>query len=157
MSEYSDQRDAIKALIETVTDVGIVHGYPRYGDAAQHWITEIDGKKQIRAWEIGLQEPGVEVERLTQGHRHRYMNWRIQGYVGLEDEAATYDTITALAEAIAAVIDADETLTGTALGILAPGGTDNAVQISAADALTIGGGALCWGIDLTFSSYNVVT
>lgn len=156
MSERTDQLAAIKTLMEGVTDIGLIHTYPRYGDAAEHWVTNIDGRRVIRAWEIGHGEEETRVERLSQGWRHRYRPWRIQGYVGLEDDEASYNTILDLAGSIADAIDADPTLAGTCL-YLHNLDAENAVQVGAPGALVIGGAALCWGITLDFTAYTVVS
>lgn len=148
-TEYEAQRDAITAIIGGIADVGRVHDRPRYGDAADHWITTIGGKPQIRAWEIGLEEPGTEVVRLQQAHRHRYRTWIIRGWVGLEDDAATYHTILTLAGDIADALDATQTLNGACLD-------HDPVQTGPPIVVTIGGGTLCWGINLTLMAWTVV-
>lgn len=150
-TEQAAQRAYLKATLEAVADIGRVHDRPRYGDAAEHWITTIDGVPQIRAWEIGLADGGVTAERLTANHRHRQRPWLIRGWVGLEDadDAATYKLIADLAADIADAVDVDPTWGGSALH--APPTT-----VGEPVVVTIGGGSLCWGITLQAVPYTVV-
>lgn len=148
--EQAAQRAWLRDTIAAIDDIGIVHDRPRYGDAHQHWVTTINGKDQIRAWELGLESPGVSVSRLSANHRHRYRTWLIRGYVYIGDDDATYNTIIDLAGDIADAIDADPTMGGAALHTTTP------VQVAEPVVLTIGGGTLCWGITLTVVPYTVV-
>lgn len=153
---YADQRDAIAAHLNAIADIGLVHDRPRYGDAHEHWVTQIGGVDTIRAWEIGVDEPGIETERIQQRHRHIWRNWRIQGYLGLEDQTASYHTILNLAEQIADTLETDQKLTGPAGEF--PAGTcldHEPVQTAAPTVLTIGGGFLCWGITLHLRTLEV--
>ena len=167
-SEYNDQKDAIVAAISSVTDVGRVHDRPRYGDFRERWVTNINGQPQIRSWEI---TPGeTQVVRREQGRRHRYRTWEIRGVVGLEDLAAeanpdeadpadtfanaSYHVIQRLAGEIADAIDGartQHTADGTFIDHETP------TQIGEAQVVTIGGGALCWGITLTITGYTILT
>lgn len=166
--EYDAQRTAIVAAVSSVTDVGRVHDRPRHGDFRDRWVTTINGIPQIRAWEV---KPGLtEVIRREQGRRHRYRTWEITGMVGLEDLAAesdpdaadpadTYDdasfhVIERLAGEIADAIDTARTA-HTAAGVFTDHETPT--QISEPQVVTIGGGALCWGITLTITGWTVVT
>lgn len=154
-TEQAAQRAYLAQAARTVTDVGVVHNRPRYGDAYDHWIADIGGVPRIRAWEIGLSPEGVRTERTTQAHRHRYRGWLIRGYVGLEDDngadAGSYHHVTDLAGDIADAIDSDRTWDGSALDTVAP------TQVAEPVVLTIGSGALCWGVTLSVVAYTVVS
>ena len=145
---YAAQRDAIATIMATIPDIGRIHTRPRYGDAYEHWVTTLNGIDQIRAWEIGLADPGIEPRRIQQNHRHKYSTFRIQGYISLADVDATYDTVIELAEAIGNALDADQRLGNTMLD-------HEPAVIGEPVVLTIGGGALCWGITLTMTGYEV--
>ena len=177
MSEYTAQRDAIKAAVTGVANIGRVHDRPRYGDFHDHYVVDGDDGwtvPHIRAWEIGLDDPGVVVERLSAGWRHRYRRWRVSGYVGLVDAAAddpvdsegaavaaaiggaSYHLITELAGSVADAIDIDPTLGGTCLHLHAPGDGANAVSYAEPTPLFLMGTILCWGVVLRFTTYTVI-
>lgn len=156
-ADYIAQRDAIAAIVASISEVGRVHRRPRYGDAAEHWIVNYDGIPRIRAWEIGLGGPVVATDS-TDAFETRRWPWIIRGYVGLEDHLGdnpeldadgSYDTMLYLAAAIADAINADKTLGGVTLDIEAP------PTITEPVTLTVGGGALCWGISVTFTTWSV--
>lgn len=149
-TEQAAQRAYLVAAISSVPNVGRVHDRPRYGDAFDHWIATIGGIPTIRAWELGLSPEGVRAVRTTQAHRHRYRGWLIRGWVGLEDDDASYHHVTDLAGDIADAIDADRTWAGSALDTVAP------TQVTEPDVVTIGGGPLCWGVTLSVVAYTVV-
>lgn len=158
MSEYTDQLAAIEAHLLTITDVGLVHTFPRLGSANEHWVTKIGGFDTVRAWEIGVIDPGTEVQRLQQSWLHRYRTWRIRGYVSIApEEEGHYGTLLDLAELIQEAIDADQRLTGPANEF--PAGTcldHDPVQTSAPEPIQIGGGPICWTADLTFRAWTIV-
>jgi hypothetical protein len=159
-AEYAAQRDRLVALVESVPDVGRVHDRLRYGDAAEHWLTQIGGIRQVRAWEVSLDDTGpggsnTQVERLTQAHRHFYRPWMIRGWISLVDEDATYHTAVTLAHQIADAVDADPTLAGTCLQIHGPDGR-GCCQVGAPAPVTIGGGAFCWAIEIRLTAYTVI-
>jgi len=152
---YATQLAAIAALGATITNVGRIHTHPRYGDAHDHWVTSIDGVDVIRAWEIGLDEGGIRGDRVTEAHAGHYYQWRIQGYVGLDDEAASYTDAVTLAEAWRDILEANPTLSGTCLDMV--GDNAGSPDISDPVDLTIGGGFLCWGITIRFTTYEIAS
>ncbi len=162
-SEYNAQLAAIVALVGAVPDVGRVHDRPRHGDFRERWASDIDGLTQIRAWEIHPSDN--EVNRREQGRRHRYREWEITGVVGLADIAleaepgnlpldtdsdASFHVINRLAGEIADALDLDRSKTDSFID------TDPC-QIEPPQVLTIGGGALCWGVTLSFVGYTILT
>lgn len=162
-SEYNDQLAAIIAAINGVTDAGRIHDRPRHGDFRERWVIKINGIEQIRSWEIA---PGdIDVNRREQGRRHRYREWTITGAVGLADMAiedqpetlptdtntdASFHVIQRLAGEIADALDVDTTKAGSFID------TDP-TDIDPPQVVTIGGGALCWGISLSFVGYTILT
>ena len=150
---YATQLARIAAIVSAVGDIGRVHSWPRFGDAAEHYVTTVDGIRQIRGWEIGLDDTGIEGQRVTEAHAAHYTNWRIRGYLSLADEAASYNTIIALAEQIRAGLEADPTLAGACLDMV--GENQGSPDISPPDNFTIGGGHLCWTITIGFTTYDI--
>lgn len=166
-SEYRAQNAAIVAAITSVTDVGRVHDRPRYGDFREMTVVKLNGVDQIRSWEIAP-EP-VEVVRREQGRRHRYRTWTIRGVVGLADLAAEEDekqatpgdiaggaTFHVVQELAGEIADALDTARASwvADGVF----IDTApTQIEEPTVVTIGGGAICWGITLRIDGYTIVT
>lgn len=165
-TEYRAQRDAIIAAIKTVDDVGRVHDRPRHGDFHDRWVARIGGEDQIRAWEIN--PTPVEVIRREQGRRHRYRTWQIRGVLAVTDQgidtegdpkgdidpSASFHIIQELAGEIADAIDTAREA-HTASGAFTDHETPT--QIAEPQVVTIGGGALCWGITLTITGWTVVT
>ena len=168
MSEYSDQRDAIVAIVEGVSGAGRVHDRPRWGDARSLWVTTIDDIEQIRAWELGLRDPGQTEERLTQAHVHTYRHWQLRAWFSLIEpqnllgEGAeglseydkdwvgdNYVRIIELGNLIKSALNADRDLTNTCLDMTLP------PQMSQPEALTIGGGHLCWSLTIDFDAYTI--
>ncbi len=175
MSEYSDQRDAIMETIGGITDIGRLHDRPRNGDARHLWVTEIDGIEQVRAWELGLRDPGPTRERLTGGgHVHTYRHWQIRGWFSLVEpqdllgEGAegnddydsdwvgdNYIEIEELGQLIADALEDNRPLSSVAN----PSGTCIELtltpQITDPEALALGGGHLCWSIAIDFDAYTI--
>ena len=148
MTDYTQQRDVILGIVAGIDGVGRVHTTPRWGDFYELYVDESTDPSRILGWEIGLDEPGTETWRAQQGHVSRRRWWAIRGYVGLENEPATYDLINELALAIQRAIDADQTLSDTCL-------EHDTVQTSEPVPITIGGGPLCWGVTLRFYAYDI--
>lgn len=165
-SEYRAQRDAIVTAVASITNVGRVHDRPRHGDFRERWVTQIDGEDQIRAWEIN--PTTTEVVRREQGRRHRYRTWEIRGVVAVTDQGietegdprgdtdptASFHIIQELAGEIADALDGAREA-HTAAGAFTDHETPT--QIAEPQVVTIGGGALCWGVTLTLTGWTVLT
>ena len=161
MSDFTDIRDRIAVLVGGVTDVGRVHTRPRYGDAAEHWLTQIGGIDQIRAWEISLDyDAPTETDDPEQAWKHIWRPWIIRGWVDLIDGSTdepgpteTYPTVVELAGSITDAIDADRRLNGTCQR-KSPCQVDNPSPLF----LPLGGGeALCWYTTIRFRTLNIVS
>ncbi len=165
-TEYNAQLAALVAATATVTDAGRVHDRPRHGDFRERWVAKIDGIDQIRSWEIAPEQ--TEVIRREQGRRHRWRTWAIRGVVGLSDMAleeepenppsdiaadASFHVTQRLAGEIADAIDAARAAHVAAGTFI----EQEPTEISEPQVVTIGGGALCWGITLTLTGYTIVT
>lgn len=164
--EYNAQLAALLVAVTAVTDVGRVHDRPRHGDFRERWVVELNGITEIRSWEIAPEQ--TDVVRREQGRRHRYRTWAIRGVIGLSDIAledepenppadeatdASFHVAQRLAGEIADSIDAareSHVAAGTFID-------HEPVQIGEPQVVTIGGGALCWGVTLTLTGYTVIT
>lgn len=122
-------RAALKALIESIHQIGRVHAYQRYAreDSAFQALylhTLPNGKKQLRGWQIShvaVAERFIDVGRVVNEH-----SWVIRGYLALDDAAATELTFDTLVEDIRTAVRADPTLGGLSTG--EPIGDEDGVQ-----------------------------
>lgn len=110
----------IKTVLDTVSNKGLTHDYFRWAidDSAfrDFSTTTISTVKQIRVWFIdyaGFAAESSWISRSAEARRvHTFV---IQGYMGLDDSAATAKTFAALAEAVCNALDDDATLNSDAL------------------------------------------
>lgn len=167
-TEFEDQSAALVNIIQAVDpDIGRVHNRPRYGDAYDNWIVQVDGIDQVRSWEVGLADDAVRSRR-DQAGRTRYRTFEIRGFVSIIDKPVDeaegpdwdewvdsgYWVINRLAEQITDAIDTNPSLIDpvttnpTCIDIEEPCRIENAVPI------TIGGGFLCWGITIEVTTWT---
>jgi hypothetical protein len=127
MSE-SAIRAAVYAAVNGVTNKGVCYDYERWANTWPAFLalfkTTISGTAQIRGWEVGYR--GHASRRDPQFarqviHDHRFI---VQGYMGLDDSAATEKTFATLAEAVVAAIDASSTLHSGAYTLTGPASID---------------------------------
>lgn len=108
MSQYSDIASAIATAVGAVSDVGVVHQYPRW---ATEWPslldqlkTTVSGTVQLRGWMLARE--GVEAgpgEAYSQvARQHRFV---LVGVLGHDDATNTYATMQALAESVCDALD----------------------------------------------------
>lgn len=110
MATQQQIRDAIKAKMLTVANVGLVHTYERYapGLAALKLLYVTAG--QIRGWHIRL--PRTQRSSNFEGRVAITHTWLIRGFMSLDDSAATELAFDVLVEALQNAFSADETLGG---------------------------------------------
>ena len=108
MTTSADIRTAIKALLDGVPNVGIVHDYERYTDKMSKLKTFYVWKSQLRGWHI---------RRVRQRRRSkdtgRYVvttRWQIRGYLALKDATQTEKVMDDLLDVIIAEFDNNENL-----------------------------------------------
>jgi len=160
MSTYTAQRDAIVAVLNGITGIGLVYSRPQVGSVNDLWITDIDGIPVVRAWQIGLAEP-VEAHVTAQAFRGIYRPWLILGWAGPisnDDTPITdgYTTLCTLGEQILDAIAADRTLAGTCLDLSAPGAGIVVTQTEP-DTFSVPGGPLCWSTQIAFTAWTEST
>lgn len=105
-------RAAIKAKIETVANVGVVHDYERFASEAAKfralYLTGTAPNQRILGWHVrrvATREQYIAVSRWVVDH-----DWQIRGFMGIDDADATEKTFDALIESIRTAFRDDETL-----------------------------------------------
>ena len=115
-------RAHIKVTLDTVSDKGLTHDYLRWAVTQAQFETiaktTISGTVQIRAWMIswgGFSQVEPYINRLGAPNQIRVHTFTLDGYLGLDDSAATEKTFAALAELVCTTLDADSTLNADAM------------------------------------------
>lgn len=119
MADLPAIRAAITATMESVPDIGVVHGHERFAadEKAFRDLYLFDGR--IQGWNLRR----VRTTRVTGDDgdsidtRHV---WRITGYRSLSDGAASEIAFDAAIEALRAAFDADLSLGGVVASIVTP-------------------------------------
>lgn len=110
-------REAIANQLLGVPEIGRVHDWERPFTTATGlqqfygWPADTPDAP-IRGWCVTLHRFSGSPARTGRGRRIT-CQWRITGYLSLQDAAASEMTLTGLIDSIAAVFDADPTLGGT--------------------------------------------
>jgi hypothetical protein len=113
---YETILGTIQTELESVTDVGVVHDYGRhtrdYSDYLDLFKTTIDDVDQIRGWMIsyrGFPEaaPLPEFGHIPGLRDHEFI---IDGFLRLDDSAASEKTFGTLVEAVCNELDGSATL-----------------------------------------------
>ena len=108
-------RARIKTVLGTVSNIGQVYDYERW--AADEttfrslFTATVLGASVLRAWTISTSRM-EQVENDFDSSVVRRWTYRIRGYLGLDDSAATEKASVALAVAVCDALDADATLQG---------------------------------------------
>lgn len=109
----STVRTAIYNAIDGISNHGAIHDYTRwhpiYADFLSLFKVTIGGTAQIRGWMVSLTEIN-QVQDDHTGNIERTYTYRINGYMGLDDSAATEKTFVALVETLINALDDDSTL-----------------------------------------------
>jgi hypothetical protein len=110
-------RTAITDRLASVPDVGRVHDWQRpfttEAELRQHYGWPADAPDApLRGWYVTLHRITGTPARSGRGRRLT-CQWRITGYMSVQDPLASEITLTGLVDAIAAAFDADPTLDGT--------------------------------------------
>lgn len=153
-------RAAIKTIMLTVPDIGVVHEYERYtkdltGVKALYVYAPLN---QLRGWFIrraSVKEFGRLHNRSVQACR-----WQIRGFMALEDSAASELQMEELIEALRDVFRVDDQLLGTVAQCSVPGTNGNsgecAIQVEDFGPVMFAG-VLCHGVRLGLNTYNYLT
>lgn len=106
----------IVAIIEGLTDIGLVHGHDIYDrdDIAPLLVSTIGGTSTTRAWWItGPSMTGTRAEQREAGYVRRRWVYTIHGIEGLTANGDSIETLRTNAVAVADALDADFDLAGT--------------------------------------------
>lgn len=139
--------DAIKARIiatlEGVADIGVVQEYQRYGDKLSDFKTFYLSAthSQIRGWYV-KRISVRESESLGDARPIEICQWRIMGYVAIDDAAATEVTIDNLVDDIRDAFDANPDLDNTVSQITVPQSDIHGIQMDALNEVMFAG-VLC--------------
>lgn len=110
MATQQQIRDAIKAKIITVANVGTVHTYERYAaNLATLKALYLTGTRLL-GWHIRLQRTQRSSE--MRGRVAIVHTWLVRGFMSMDDADTTELTFDALVEALQNAFAADETLGG---------------------------------------------
>lgn len=133
-------RDQIKTVLEGVSGVGKVHDYERHAkDWSAFFTLFLDADNKINGWEVSrYATPSAAAGRGVFERRH---NFRLRGYYGLSDSAASEKTFQDLVEAVVTALQADQRLGGTTW-------KSGPVQVAAVEP-RIFGSVLCHYAELT--------
>ena len=153
-------RSAIKALMLTVPDVGVVHEYERYttdiaGIRTQYLYAPLG---QLRGWNIRratVKEFGRLHNRSVEASR-----WQIRGFMALNDAIASELQMDALIEGLRDAFRSDDTLGGTVAQCSVPGPNgssgEHALQVEDFGPVMFAG-VLCHGVRLGLNTYRYLT
>ncbi|MBN1535194.1 MAG: hypothetical protein JW908_00575 [Anaerolineales bacterium] len=111
-------RARLKTVISAVSNIGVVHDYERWleewGDLLKLFKSTIGGIDQLRGWIITLTNWSEQIVGFQGGGDGDTVlvnyTYKIRGFMGVDDSAATEKTMTALALAVSGAIKADTTL-----------------------------------------------
>lgn len=139
-------RAAIVAKMETVDDIGRVHGFERYAREQKRFLElyKPELHDEIRGWfvrRVGTVGTSPALTRHSALHR-----WRISGFMSLDDERQSEVAFDTLIEALRAAFRADETLNGLIGGM--SDGRVSGLQLDESQPVSFAG-VLCHSARLT--------
>lgn len=141
----STVRAAIKATLQSVTDIGVVHDYERYSHdlAKLKTLYYSAPHSQLRGWfirRVKTAETGILPPRYLE-----QVTWQIRGVMALDDAGASELVFDELLDAIRDAFRADRTLGGTVtkIGRLQPN-AERGLQLDDSGPVLFGG-VLCHG------------
>ena len=108
-------RTALVALLNTVPDIGRVHGFQRYvreenAFKAVYLYTAPPMTPHLRGWQVS--HTSEQRRTLGLGRVLRKHGWTVRGYLTLNDEEQSELVFDGLCEAVADAYEADPTLGG---------------------------------------------
>ncbi|MEX2630027.1 MAG: hypothetical protein WD341_08825 [Tistlia sp.] len=115
MTTTPQVRAAILAKLQARSELGLVHGFERYSKQASTLVelytsAGAGAKRELRGWYLR------RLRRRVRADGSMYVKveteWRLRGFLGLEDAEATETVLDSLVDAIEADFRADDTLGG---------------------------------------------
>ena len=144
-------RDAIKAKLEGIAGIGIVHKKERLAARVADLKALYVSNGQLLGWHIrrvATSEVSPAIGRYTTDHR-----WQIRGFMAIDDAADSEIVFDELIESIRAAFRADETLGGTIGGTQAPPPTIGAQLIESGPVMFAD--VLCHGARLQLMTRHI--
>lgn len=111
-------RAQIKATLETVSGIGVVHDYERYSRSIADFrsIMTKSGSTTVNGWVVSRESTESHQATLgPKGQIERTHTFRLAGVYELDDAAGSEKTFQALLDAIFAAFKAVSTLNGTCI------------------------------------------
>lgn len=111
-------RAQIKAILEAVSGIGVVHDYERYARSITDFrqIMTKTGSTTVNGWVITRKKtPSEQVIMGPKGQIQRNYLYRIAGVYALDDAAGSEKTFQGIIDAIFAAFKGNGTLNGTAI------------------------------------------
>ena len=112
MPTLAQIREAIRARVAGIANIGKVNDYERYStqmsDLKTLYVAAIGGADQLRGWHIRRVSKSESYNNLE-----RWIvinNWEIRGFMALDDSAGSEKTFDDLVEAVCDVFDTNPTL-----------------------------------------------
>lgn len=139
----ADIRTAIKAVLNTVADIGQVHDYERWTADEAAYNAAFVSSGQVRTWLV--RRKGPVTEDIGGVATHAYI---IDGFMAVDDSAATEKTFNALVEAVRAAFRQDATLSGACVGA-------DFLTVNAIDVRMLGS-VMCHHAELALTAYEEV-
>ncbi|WP_119301139.1 hypothetical protein [Dongia deserti] len=118
MATLTQIRDAIKAKLEAIPGIGVVHKYERLATRVADLKALYVTGGQLRGWHIrrtATNEVSPTLGSYVIDHR-----WQIRGFMAIDDSAESEIAFDNLIEAIRDAFRADETLGGLIKGTQVP-------------------------------------
>ena len=142
MSQLETIRAAIVAQMQTVPDIGPVHGRERFDKDSralqQHYMATVAGEMRIRGWYV--RRLSEQRRRIGTGKADVLTTWQVRGFMGLADEDQSEITFDALIDALVAAFWANQNLGINGLTTAVDGEAGLQLQDSGP---ALFGGALC--------------
>lgn len=103
-------RDAIKAKLDAITGIGKVHTYERYSQKQSDLVAFYKdvASGRLLGWHISRvasREAYIDIERWVRDH-----DWKIRGFMALDDADETQETFDTLIESICDAFRVDPSL-----------------------------------------------
>lgn len=112
MSQLETIRAAIVAQMQTVPDIGRVHGWERFDKESRalhkHYITTVAGEPRIRGWYV--HRLSEQRRRIGTGKADVLITWQVRGFMGLADADQSEITFDALIDALVAAFWGNQNL-----------------------------------------------
>lgn len=124
MTDLVAIRAAIIAEMAAVPNIGRLHDYERYaqaaGDFREFYIAEIDGSQQLRGWYV-RRLTTTETSAVMGSHEDSH-EWLLRGFMALDDANASEKVFDGQIEAVRARFRDNPTLGGLIASVYSPKG-----------------------------------